>query len=176
MDRAPVEAPPAWSLLITGIIVGIAAGVFGCVLFYLSGNVPPLNLRPVQSILSASPEDTAILAAEENADELQLDFYNELRDYEVTVDVTPVELEDPAALLSSEYMLQAGAFKENERANKLKTQMENLGLTAIVKQGSNNGNTLYLVQSGPYSTNGELAQAEQLHRTYNLGSLRLVLQ
>ncbi len=54
--------------------------------------------------------------------------------------------------------------------------MENLGLTAIVKQGSNNGNTLYLVQSGPYSTNGELAQAEQLHRTYNLGSLRLVLQ
>jgi hypothetical protein len=176
LERVPVEAPPAWSLLFTGVIVGIAVGVFGCVLFYLSGNVPALNLTPVSSILSASEEGPATLAREDIPDELQLEFYSELKQVEVIVDAIPVEIEDPEALLSSSYMLQAAAFQENERANNLKIQMEGLGLTATVKQGSTNGNTLYLVQSGPYSTGGELARGEQLHRTYNLGSLRLVLQ
>jgi cell division protein FtsN len=150
--------------------------VFGCLLFYLSGNVPALNLNPVSSILSASEENPATVAGEETPDELQLEFYSELKDYEVVVDAIPVDIEDPEALLSSSYMLQAAAFKENGRANNLKTQMEGFGLTATVKQGSTNGNTLYLVQSGPYATGGELARGEQLHRTYNLGSLRLVLQ
>ena len=42
LERKPVETPPAWSLMFTGMIVGLTIGVFACFLFYLSGNVPPL--------------------------------------------------------------------------------------------------------------------------------------
>ncbi|GIT22698.1 MAG: hypothetical protein CM1200mP40_23800 [Gammaproteobacteria bacterium] len=48
LEQKPVEAPPAWSLMFTGVLVGITLGIFACVLFYLSGNVPPLMLPNLQ--------------------------------------------------------------------------------------------------------------------------------
>ena len=43
LEKTPIESPPAWPLMITGIFVGLSVGVSACVLFYLSGNVPPFN-------------------------------------------------------------------------------------------------------------------------------------
>ena len=54
LERKPVEAPPAWSLMGTGIIVGITIGVLACVLFYLSGNIPPLNIAQ-PALATATP-------------------------------------------------------------------------------------------------------------------------
>ena len=33
LEQKPVEAPPAWSLMFTGVLVGITLGIFACVLF-----------------------------------------------------------------------------------------------------------------------------------------------
>ena len=49
LERKTVATPPAWSLMFTGLIVGLTLGVFGCFLFYLSGNVPPLNINQVST-------------------------------------------------------------------------------------------------------------------------------
>ena len=46
LEKKPAQAPPAWSLMVTGILLGITIGVFACVIFYLSGKVPALNVGP----------------------------------------------------------------------------------------------------------------------------------
>ena len=94
LERKTVATPPAWSLLFTGVIVGLALGVFGCFLFYLSGNVPPLNINQpaTNNAPSANQLPTAVPVEEPAEEELQLEFYTELPAYEVPVDANPVEL------------------------------------------------------------------------------------
>ena len=43
LEKKPASNPPAWSLMFTGVVLGITIGVFACVLLYLSGRVPPLS-------------------------------------------------------------------------------------------------------------------------------------
>ena len=94
LERKTVATPPAWSLMFTGVIVGLALGVFGCFLFYLSGNVPPLNMnQPAANNTPPANQPPTLTAPEEPAEEeLQLEFYTELPAYEVSVDANPVEL------------------------------------------------------------------------------------
>ena len=167
LEKKPVQTPPAWSMMITGIVVGMALGVFASVLLYLSGNVPPLEaanapVRPAAAnpVRTANTEPAATEAAPEQPRELQLEFYEELRNYEVPVDEVPVELASDRANdpLPVSYMLQSGAFQEAQRA-----QLEVEELT---------GRTLYLVQSGPYTTQGQLDAAETVLRRNAIPTLR----
>ena len=190
LERKPVEAPPAWSLMFTGFLVGLTIGVFACVLFYLSGNVPPLNLNPAMQPNMASvapgqvPEQDELPAA----DELELEFYHELANYEVTVDATPVELtpeqagEVPhynaqlAEPLPVSYMLQTGAFEQQDLAYLEMERQRILGLEVSVKPEQLPGRVLYLIQSGPYTTSSQLNEVEQLLGRNNIPSSRLRLQ
>ena len=183
LERKPVETPPAWSLMFTGMIVGLAIGVFACVLFYLSGNVPPLNPKaPLPSGLADNGRepgaDNSIATA--SADAFPLEFYTALKNYEVSVpvDAIPVELrpEISEQPLETSYMLQSGAFEQLALANSEMQRQQSLGLEVTVKREELPGRTLYLVQSGPYSTNGQLVTAEQLLRSNSIPSLRLSLQ
>ncbi len=94
LERKTVATPPAWSLMFTGVFLGMALGVFGCFLSYLSGNVPPLaNNQTINNNTPSANQPPTVVTAEEPAEEeLQLDFYTELPAYEVSVDVNPVEL------------------------------------------------------------------------------------
>ena len=55
-------------------------------------------------------------------------------------------------------------------------RQQDLGLNVIVKTQGLVGRTLFLVQSGPYTTNGELDGAEQILRRNNIPSLRMAVQ
>jgi len=109
---------------------------------------------------------------------LELEFYTELQNYEVTVDAIPVDLssQDPARVLSVSYMLQAGAFERRELAETEMRRQQALGLQVQVKAQNLVGRTLFLVQSGPYTTNGELDNAENILRRNNIPSLRMAVQ
>lgn len=175
-----METPPAWSLMFTGMIVGLAIGVFGCFLFYLSGNVPPLNLGPAlptSSVMADTlgPEDSS---AQPAADEIQFEFYQELQDYEVGVDATPVELaeDESERALGGSFMLQTGAFEQQQLATIEMRRQQALGLEVMVKRQSVVGRTLYLVQSGPYQTNSQIDAAERLLRSNNIPSIPIALQ
>lgn len=180
LEQKPAAAPPAWSLLLTGILVGITVGVLGCLLFYLSGNVPPLNPTTIDSSRLIVESSDAIDTAENvNADELQLEFYTALQNYEVQVDATPVELgehEQPDAPLPSVLMLQTGAFQQQESADFEMQRLEAIGLSVSIKAQDLPGRTLYLVQAGPYTTQGELAAAERTLRANNIPSMPVSLQ
>ncbi len=178
LERKQVDTPPAWSLMVTGMVLGLAIGVFACVLLYLSGNVPPLNQAPVPTALASNT--AAAQAATEAVEDspLQFEFYTELQEYEVDVDATPVDLssQDPNRELDVHYMLQTGAFERRELAESEVRRQQALGIDVAVKEQALVGRTLFLVQSGPYTTNGELDSAEQTLRRNNIPSLRMAAQ
>lgn len=181
LAKQPVEAPPAWTLLFTGVVTGLAIGVFACFLFYLSGNVPPLQntaqIREVgpATVAAAAVEEPVPQAAED--DELQLDFYEELQNYEVTVDVTPVDIQnsEPAALNDAGIMLQSGAYERRGSADNQLARLRALGLDTMVKQQVLPGRTLYLVQSGPFVSTDQLQNAESILRRNDINSIRISL-
>lgn len=198
LERKTVATPPAWSLMFSGIIVGVALGVFGCFLFYLSGNVPPLNVNTGGDPTPPSNQAATVVATEEPVEEeLQLEFYTELRDYEVPVEGNPVELtEQQAAILEPRpldaapqqavavaeeqldpgFILQSGAFQQAESARAESERQKLLGLDVNVKQQELLGRTLYLIQSGPYVSSTILAEAEQILRANNIPNLRMTIQ
>ncbi len=112
LEKRAMEAPPAWTLLFTGLITGIAVGVFGCFLLYLSGKIPPLqsvasaDSNPVRAISASGEQQPATSAEtppepapdeEESAaagaeTPLDLEFYRDLPQYEVVVEATPVPI------------------------------------------------------------------------------------
>ena len=194
LERKTVATPPAWSLMFTGVIVGLALGVFGCFLFYLSGNVPPLNINQPASNSAAPTLATPVEPAEE---ELRLEFYTELPAYEVAVDANPVELtaqqvgiaegtlelvavagapKETEEIFDPGYILQSGAFQQFDSARTENERQRLIGLDVNVKQQELLGRTLYLVQSGPYTSRKILKEAEQLLRAYNIPSLKMTIQ
>lgn len=200
LEQKTVATPPAWSLMFTGLIVGMALGVFGCFLLYLSGNVPALNInQSLSNNASSINQPPAIVAAEEAAEEeLRLEFYTELPAYEVSVDANPVELtaqqagitaEDTAEtvavadnptnieeLLEPGFILQSGAFQQFDSARSENERQRLIGLDVNIKQQELLGRTLYLVQSGPYTSSKLLNEAEQLLKANNIPSLRMSIQ
>jgi len=198
LERKTVATPPAWSLMFTGVIVGMALGVFACFLFYLSGNVPPLNINQpfAGNTPSTKQPPTAVPAEEPAEEELQLEFYTELPAYEVSVDADPVELTMQQAGAVEEvaevavagtrtkteetfdpgFILQSGAFQQFDSARTENDKQRLLGLDVNVKQQELLGRILYLVQSGPYTNSNILNEAEQLLQENNIPSLRMTIQ
>lgn len=185
LERKAVQAPPSWSMLFSEIAVGIAIGVFGCVLLYLSGSVPPLASAPAVAdagaVTRSAIEQTPLAEPEP---ELQMDFYTELANYRVEVPEGRVELteqqqlalEPPEQQFATGYLLQSGAFQQRALADSEVERQRAMGLEVFITQESLPGRTLFLVQSGPYMNSRALAEAERTLRSNNLSSLRLVVE
>ena len=189
LEKRSVESPPAWLLMATGSLVGATVGVFACVLFYLSGNVPPLNI--VQQPQSVSTESVPKQFLEEAPTPgLELEFYTELPKYEVQTNAVPVELtnlipaeiveEKPTTLTNTNnkgnFMLQTGAFQQQASAEREMQSQRELGLNVIVKLAELPGRKLYLVQAGPYSSTSDLENARQILLQNNIATLTIQLQ
>lgn len=105
----PEPQPAASSLgpLLTGLFTGIAVGLFISLLVYLSGILPPapgqdnamagngervIAPAPGQTVddNSAGADSDLSVEQEREAARLQLEFYQELPNYEVVVDATPI--------------------------------------------------------------------------------------
>lgn len=214
LEKRAMDAPPAWTLLITGLVTGIVIGVFGCFLLYLSGNVPPLQAarqpaeesEPLSAVVTQPQAATVQAASSESAPEqaaevatvdtgevanLSLGFYDELRDYEVTVDATPVPLA-PAGAIAVEVavaatpapsqaasgapgrLLQIGAFEQMSSAERQVGMLEELGVDAVIRQQSvTGGRILHLVQAGPFGTPAELNSIRSLLQRNDISSFPL---
>ena len=183
LEKKPASNPPTWSLMITGVVLGITIGVFACVLLYLSGRVPPLSQPAVASAklenrASANSEPSTPADSDPAETPLEYEFYRELQEYEVLVDATPVDLstQDPNRRLEQNYLLQTGAFERRELAETEQRRQAALGLNVFVKDTGIVGRSLFLVQSGPYRTQGELDNAENVLRRNSIPFLRLTSQ
>ncbi|HBW84715.1 MAG: hypothetical protein CMD92_01105 [Gammaproteobacteria bacterium] len=180
LEKKPASTPPAWSLMITGVVLGVTIGVFACVLLYASGHVPPISQAFASNAKLANsesaegaPDPTTVSDLKEPA--LEYEFYRELQEYEVLVNATPVDLgaQDPNRRLERDYLLQTGAFERRELAETEQSRQSALGLNVFVKDPGILGRSLFLVQSGPFSTQGELDDAETVLRRNSIPFLRL---
>jgi len=123
--RTPLAAPeprpsaPSLGLLAAGLVTGVAIGLFISLLVYLSGALPPAPgqsdalaqtgaaaMTPSQDAASDDVSDNSdggvSVEQEREAARLQLEFYQELPNYEVVVDATPVNAPRPPTITSSE--------------------------------------------------------------------------
>jgi len=179
LDKKVVQSPPAWSMMVTGILIGATLGVFACVLFYLSGNVPPIKIaeNPQSNLL-----DIPSLQIVEEDRALELEFYTELPKYEVRTDSIPVEIvnetiEDPENMTrTNKFMLQTGAFQAQESADRERQRQADLGLNVIVKLTELSGRNLYLVQAGPYASQADLEEAREVLSAHDISTLTIQLQ
>jgi hypothetical protein len=179
LDKKVVQSPPAWSMMVTGILIGTTLGVFACVLFYLSGNVPPIKIaeNPQSNLL-----DIPSLQIVEKDRALELEFYTELPKYEVRTDSIPVEIvnetiEDPESMTrTNKFMLQTGAFQAQESADRERQRQADLGLNVIVKLTELSGRNLYLVQAGPYASQADLEEAREVLSAHDISTLTIQLQ
>lgn len=114
-EPEPKPSASSLGLLLTGLLTGIAVGLFISLLVYLSGVLPPApgqetpiagnGERPVMPVPAESSTQTntvgddSDLSAEQEreAARLQLEFYQELPNYEVVVDATPVNAPGPVS-------------------------------------------------------------------------------
>lgn len=210
-QAAPQAAPntaPSWSLMLTGLVTGMALGVFISFLAYISGVVPPMPGQQERMAAQASQADSDAAAAqaqlneelERAAQRLQLEFYQELPNYELVVDATPLDIPgsdrrtrppEPESTDTSEaaaattqqspppgsnsYMLQAGAFQQESTAIAQRDRLRDLGLQTQVRQEALLGRTLFLVQSGPYHGREQLTRAERVLRSNSIESMRITL-
>lgn len=175
LEKKPAQPPPAWSLMITGILVGITIGIFACVLFYLSGKVPQLpGTQSVSEAAIEAPDERKIEEEFNNSAPVNFEFYTELPRYEVQTNATPVDL--VSEKLTGAMMLQTGAFQQREAAEQEMQRQLTLGLNFIIKSGELLGRTLFLVQTGPYITSSELNEAREVLRRNNIPSLTIQLQ
>lgn len=103
--RTPLAEPSAVpqsssiGLLLTGLVTGIAVGLFIALMVYLSGALPPAPGQAVvpdnrqiepTNITGADNSDGLTEEQQREAQRLQLEFYQELPNYEVVVNVTPI--------------------------------------------------------------------------------------
>jgi cell division protein FtsN len=112
-EPSPVAQPSSLGLLLTGLVTGIAVGLFIALMVYLSGALPPApghviapDSREIETPDIATTDSEGGLTQEQQreAQRLQLEFYQELPNYEVVVNVTPVEgavLRTPAAAVAN---------------------------------------------------------------------------
>jgi cell division protein FtsN len=81
----------------------------------------------------------------------------------------------PSIANSSNFMLQAGAFQQQNTANAQLNRLLGLGLNARVHQENLPGRILFLVQAGPYASRDEMIQAERVLRSNSIDSMRITL-
>ena len=100
-EPSPPPRSSGLALLLTGLVTGVVIGLFLGLLIYMSGMLPP---APGQQMADATQRDSEFLTQdgatvaedgltaeqEREAARLQLEFYQELPNYEVVVDVTPL--------------------------------------------------------------------------------------
>lgn len=197
----PPPAPPSKGMLMTGMVTGLALGLFASFLIYLSGVLPPVGNMTAQATEDNAEEAAAAQLRrteelEQAAARLQLEFYKELPNYEVIVDNMPSPRQSatistgtaaapaPAAAATQpvspsagepSIMIQAGAFQQESSALAQSERLVALGLTARVRKEALLGKTLFLVQAGPYTSREQINQAERLLRSNSIDSIRIGL-
>jgi cell division protein FtsN len=143
-----------WMGLAAGLAIGlsVALGVF---LHY--GNPPPAEPQPEADTppASAAANDEAPPVPVDAARDY--DFYDMLPAQEVEVPEASTRSASPASVLpKGDVVLQAGAFKQADEADRLKARLAQYGVDAKIQRFSLDDETWFRVRIGPIATVEEL--------------------
>jgi len=154
-----------WAGLAVGLAVGltVALGVF---LHYRdqppAEPLPEATTPPASAGASEEPPPAPVDPAKD------YDFYDMLPAQEVEVPETAAKVGSAASVLpKGDVVLQAGAFKQADEADRLKAKLAQYGVDAKIQRFSLDDETWFRVRIGPIATveelenvRGRLAEAE----------------
>ena len=120
------------------------------------------------------PEPRAAAASESEEPQRNFDFYDRLPNFEVVVpekdrevtrerDSTPATIERPGV-----YVLQAGSYRKQEDADRIRAQLERQGITASVQRVAVDDDVWHRVRIGPLTDLTELNRLRQRLRAADL--------
>ncbi|MBL4827008.1 MAG: SPOR domain-containing protein [Spongiibacteraceae bacterium] len=145
------SAIPGWVWLFTGLV----AGVFLSFLGYLSDIKPDTS---ASTTAAKSNTDSSTIKPDSKTSTTHFDFYTLLPEREMIV---PTQREEPSTTKeqSVSYILQAGSFRNNKDADRLRAKLILMGMNASVEEVTvKNGGLWHRVQVGPFHSRSKLSK------------------
>lgn len=140
---------------------GLVSGLFLAFMLYLV-TLPP---EPGEAVTDAELSTTA-------AAQPEYEFWEVLPSQEITVDVDPAEV--PRSRSTSEvsqFLLQAGSFREAEDADRRRAELLLLGLEPKVEETRGDNGRWYRVVIGPFESRSAMARARSLTAQQDIDTL-----
>ncbi|MEM0955890.1 MAG: SPOR domain-containing protein [Pseudomonadota bacterium] len=155
---APAPAPWPW------FIAGLFCGVFLAGLVWLALQSPV----PAPNAVAATPEP------KEDRPTPRFDFYTLLPEQRIDVELEPDTVAtETAPVRISQYLLQAGSFKQAEDADRRRAELILLGLDASVEAADVDNGQWYRVYIGPFESRSRLQSARSLTAQQGIDTLLL---
>lgn len=150
---------PAWAWLIIGLLLGALITL----LIYLANQPAPAETQS---------KPTATSTAEAKPPQPRFDFYQILKEQEIEV---PDRSSEIAASTPENitYFLQAGSFKKQADAERLRAELLLINLEANIESANNKGSTWHRVIVGPFKSRSRVAKARSTLASQNLRPLLL---
>jgi cell division protein FtsN len=181
--RKPVSGP-VW------MVAGLSVGLLVALLVYLSGQPGGLPLRKHTVSIATPTHKTAHRTAAksahkseskkpvdnaEGADGVRYEFYTLLPQSEVVIPDDELAghakgSKAPPAKTGS-YMLQAGSFRHEPEAKKLKAELALLGIVAGIQSVTVGGDTWYRVRIGPFSSFEDINRVRRRLQTNHINAI-----
>lgn len=186
---------PGWVWLLMGLLLGAVA--FGFLFFrekWQNPSTPLPQPNPNAQASIAVEGDEPVVPEIPEKPKPKYDFYTLLPEKEVVIpdaelaaqaraeasstnagtnhDASfdhPVEVSSPTPD-TARYLIQAGAFKNQNEAETLKAQIALTGEVARVETAEINGTTIYRVRMGPYANASGLAAAKQALASHGIAA------
>lgn len=184
---------PGW----VWMLGGLAIGLFIAFIIWLNNKVPNQgqdsiatviqetfselkeNARKRETPKTETPVKKQETKKEADKPKTSFDFYYILPELEVAVPERELVSRTQEAKTSTqqehiEYIIQAGAFRQHEQADKLKAKLALHGIIAYIETVNNNSDTWHRVRIGPISDLAQLNQTRK--RLKNNGIANIVVK
>ncbi len=149
---------PLWAWIVIGLLVAALITL----LLYLSNRPNTSQPQPV----SQTKEE------EITPPQPRFDFYEILKEREITVPDRSAEIE-ASVPDDIDYFLQAGSFKSNLEADKLRAELLLNNMQAHIESNTRNGQTWHRVITGPFTTRSKMAKARSVLASRGMSPLLL---
>ena len=170
---------PGWIWLTTGLLIGL----FVAFLVYIKDNFQSAASGTTDTV---SSKTDARAVRKDTTNELpppptrtKFDFYTILPEMEVAVPDEDIERESnktspDTSSKPGTYILQAGAFRQTEQAERMKASLALIGIEANVQTVTiDNKQTWHRVRIGPYNDLKKLNQVRNRLRENNINAILL---
>jgi cell division protein FtsN len=182
------KSSPAWAWLLTGMLIGL----FAAFLIYLNDT----RTGAPQAHREAHPANAG-KGSKEDKHGSRFDFYTILPDLEIPVpDITEIlpdkkgqpeasegqtdghgsENSAPRNIDPKQYILQVGAFRSLDEADRLKASLALQGISAHIESADIKGTTWHRVRVGPFASMGELNDTNNKLKRKGINAMLLKLK
>ena len=152
---------------LTWFVMGLAVGMFVSFLFYLWYFVP-------EDPSVAAEKPTSEVISDQQILEIDYDFYGIFPEAEVPI-VEEYDQSGKKVLAESNYayLLQAGSFRDQEDADRLRAKLILQGFEVVVRQVEQASGTWHRVIAGPFESEREMIRARNRLAEANVETITL---